>query len=88
MLSLLQQLDQNQSIVDLEILLSPEITSSRFSIYIQHKKLGLAPLSSFGDGMRRLLHIALKLASVRGGVLLIDELEATIHTEALQSSLT
>ena len=33
-----------------------------------------------------LLHIALKLASVRGGILLIDELEVTIHTEALQDS--
>ncbi len=83
-LDLLRQMDQGIS--DLEILLSPESTSSRVNIYIQHKKLGLVPVSSFGDGVRRLLHIALKLASVKGGVLLIDELEATIHTEALQNS--
>jgi predicted ATPase len=83
-LDLLHQMDQN--IFDIEILLSPESVSSRFNIYIQHEKLGLAPVSTFGDGVRRLLHIALKLASVRGGIFLIDELESTIHTEALQNS--
>jgi predicted ATP-dependent endonuclease of OLD family len=83
---LLRQMDRNIS--DIEILLSPEAISSRFNIYIQHEKLGLAPVSTFGDGVRRLLHIALKLASVKGGILLIDELESTIHTEALQNSFS
>jgi AAA15 family ATPase/GTPase len=83
-IQLLKQIDNNIS--DIEILLPPESMSSRFNIYIQHKKLGLAPVSTFGDGIRRLLHIALKLASVKGGILLIDELESTIHTEALQNS--
>ncbi|MDG2991052.1 AAA family ATPase [Candidatus Synechococcus calcipolaris G9] len=83
-LDLLRQMDHNIS--DIEILLSPESISSRFNIYIQHERLGLAPVSTFGDGVRRLLHIALKLASVRGGIFLIDELESTIHTEALQNS--
>lgn len=83
-LHLLQQLDKNIS--DIEILLSPESISSRFNIFIQHERLGLAPISTFGDGVRRLLHIALKLVSARGGILLVDELESTIHTEALQSS--
>ncbi|CAD5919958.1 AAA family ATPase [Planktothrix agardhii 1806] len=82
-LELLQQIDQNIS--DIEILLPPG-SKSAFNIYIIHEKLGLAPVSTFGDGIRRLLHIALKLASVKGGILLIDELESTIHTEALQSS--
>jgi predicted ATP-dependent endonuclease of OLD family len=85
-LDLLRQMDHNIS--DIEILLSPESISSRFNIYIQHERLGLAPVSTFGDGVRRLLHIALKLASVRGGILLIDELESTIHTEALQNSFS
>jgi hypothetical protein len=80
-LDLINQMDQD--ILDIEILIPP---GSRINIYIQHKKLGLVPLSLFGDGVRRLLHIALKLASVKGGILLIDELEATIHTEALQTS--
>lgn len=85
-LDLLRQMDHNIS--DIEILLSPESISSRFNIYIQHERLGLAPVSTFGDGVRRLLHIALKLASVRGGIFLIDELESTIHTEALQNSFS
>jgi hypothetical protein len=83
-INLLRQVDSG--IIDIEILLSPDSISSRFNAYIQHEKVGLAPLSTFGDGVRRLLHIALKLASVQGGILLIDELEVTIHTEALQDS--
>ncbi|MFN9062633.1 MAG: AAA family ATPase [Pseudanabaena sp.] len=83
-LDLLSQMDSNIS--DVEILADPKSTDFYAGIYIQHKRLGLVPLSSFGDGVRRLLHIALKLASVKGGILLIDELEATIHTEALQNS--
>lgn len=85
---LLQQIDSNIS--DIEILSPPQsissVSTSSVYIYIQHKKLGLVPLSSFGDGIRRLLHIALKLSSVKeGGILLIDELDSTIHTEALQN---
>jgi len=83
-IDLLRQMDSNIS--DLEILLPPHSLSARFNIYIQHEKLGLVPVSTFGDGVRRLLHIALKLASVKGGILFIDELESAIHTEALQSS--
>jgi ABC-type branched-subunit amino acid transport system ATPase component len=82
-LVLLRQMDSNIS--DIEILSSPG-SFSHFNIYIQHNLLGLAPLSTFGDGVRRLLHIALKLAAVKGGILMIDELESTIHTEALQNS--
>ncbi|MBW4444255.1 MAG: AAA family ATPase [Plectolyngbya sp. WJT66-NPBG17] len=82
--SLLREVDAG--IIDLEILVPSDVIASRPNTYIQHEKLGLAPLSTFGDGIRRLLHIALKLASVRGGILLIDELEVTIHTEALQNS--
>jgi len=70
-------------IIDLEILSLGEL---RPSIYINHKLLGFSPLSAFGDGVRRLLFIALAMAKVRGGVLLIDEIETAIHTVALCSS--
>jgi predicted ATPase len=83
-LVLLRQMDP--SISDLEILLAPGSISSSFNIFIQHDVLGLAPLSTFGDGVRRLLHIALQLAAAKGGILMIDEIESTIHTEALQNS--
>ena len=80
-IKLLQLMDSE--IIDLEIL-SPN--GKRPSLYIDHKRLGISPLSVFGDGVRRLLFIALTLAKVRGGVLLIDEIETAIHSEALRSS--
>jgi AAA15 family ATPase/GTPase len=77
-INLLQTLDLE--ILDLEIL---SRRGSRPTLYIDHQQLGLAPLSAFGDGVRRLLFIASTLAKVRGGILLIDEIETAIHTEAL-----
>jgi AAA15 family ATPase/GTPase len=80
-IELLQVMDSG--IIDLEIL---SHGGNRSSLYIDHKRVGFSPLSSFGDGVRRLLFIALTVAKVRGGVLLIDEIETAIHTEALSSS--
>jgi AAA15 family ATPase/GTPase len=80
-IKLLQQMDSE--ITDL-VILSP--TGKLPSLYIDHKRVGISPLSAFGDGVRRLLFIALTLAKVREGVLLIDEIEIAIHTEALGSS--
>lgn len=37
------------------------------------------PLSSLGDGMQRILEIALALVNARGGLLLIDEFENGLH---------
>jgi AAA15 family ATPase/GTPase len=80
-IKLLQVMDSG--IINLEIL---SHGGNRSSLYIDHKQVGISPLSSFGDGVRRLLFIALTLTKVRGGVLLIDEIETAIHTEALGSS--
>ncbi|MEG5171405.1 AAA family ATPase [Microcoleus sp. B3-D7] len=80
-IKLLQQMDAE--ITDL-VILSP--TGKRPSLYIDHKRVGISPLSAFGDGVRRLLFIALTLVKVQGGVLLIDEIETAIHTVALGSS--
>lgn len=40
------------------------------------------PLSSFGDGMNRMLRIMLSLVNARGGVLLVDEFENGLHYSA------
>jgi len=80
-IKLLQQMDSE--ITDL-VILSP--TGKSPSLYIDHKRVGISPLSAFGDGVRRLLFIALTLVKVEGGVLLIDEIETAIHTVALGSS--
>lgn len=37
------------------------------------------PLSSLGDGVRRILQIALRMATAKGGVLLVDEFENGLH---------
>jgi predicted ATPase len=42
------------------------------------------PLSSFGEGMRRILYLGLLVAASRGGILLIDEVENAIHVSLLK----
>jgi len=59
-------------------------SGDRPAIYIKHKKLGFAPLSIFGDAMRRSVLLAATLPTLKGGgVLLIDEVEVGIHVGAL-----
>ena len=53
---------------------------------VTHDNFDKAPdLSVFGDGMRRVFEIGLLFAGARGGVLLIDEFENSIHTELLMN---
>ena len=68
-------------ILDIQILTSSANRSS--SLYIQHQKLGFAPFYTFGDGLKKALLIALALPRARNGILLIDEIETSIHFSAL-----
>ena len=70
-------------IVDLEILKKQR---GEAIVYVDHRRLGLTPLSTFGDGMRRALIMGATLATVSGGILLVDEIESAIHVEALKST--
>ncbi|NQT36227.1 MAG: AAA family ATPase [Planctomycetes bacterium] len=65
---------------DLDILARQGI---RPTLHLWHSEVGLSPLSAFGDGVRRTLMMAMSLIAVRGGVLLIDEIETAIHKSAL-----
>lgn len=65
-LNLVQRIDPN--IEDLEILSND---GKRFSLYLQHRDIGLAPINIFGEGVQRILAIALNLLTVQNGVLLI-----------------
>jgi ABC-type dipeptide/oligopeptide/nickel transport system ATPase subunit len=56
-------------------------------LQIKHEKTGVMPLSALGDGFRRALMIAVTIPTVRGGVLLIDELETALHVSVLKSVL-
>ena len=58
------------------------------TLWVHHKRAGFSPVSTLGDGVRRVLTIALNLHSVRGGVLLVDELETAIHKDALLGVLS
>ncbi|MGB3262784.1 MAG: AAA family ATPase [Microcoleus sp.] len=79
-LELIRSFDDN--ILDIQILSTPTATAT---LYIKHKKLGLAPLYVFGDGFKRALVIALTLLTTANGVLLVDEIETSIHVSALGS---
>lgn len=69
----------DDDIIDIMIL-SPKHFGN---LYIEHKKLGLAPLDIFGDGIKKTLAMALAVQSAKDGILLIDEIETSIHISAL-----
>lgn len=60
------------------------LRGDRPAIYLKHRRLGWAPLSVFGDAMRRCVLLAATLPRLKdGGLLLIDEVETGIHVKAL-----
>jgi AAA15 family ATPase/GTPase len=71
------------AIEDVDIILPSE---SRQLLSIKHKKLGRAPLATFGDGLRRVFTLATAIPRVKDGALLIDEIETAIHTKALEKT--
>ena len=77
-LELIRSFDDN--ILDIEITSTP---TARATLYIKHKDIGFAPLYIFGDGFKRTLMIALTALTTANGVLLIDEIETSIHVSAL-----
>ncbi len=61
------------------------IRGLRPAIYVDHRRLGLAPLSIFGDGLRRAVLLASTLLTLKeGGLLLIDEMEEGIHVSGFR----
>lgn len=55
----------------------------RPTLWVRHETAGFAPLYTLGDGVRRILTMALALTEAQNGVLLIDEIETAIHKDAL-----
>ncbi|MBP0017123.1 MAG: AAA family ATPase [Cyanobacteria bacterium SBLK] len=88
--SILKDKKSKKEILDLIRLFDPYIedimilSPKRQSVlYLGHEKLGLIPLDVFGDGIKRTLSIVLALQAATDGVLLIDEIETSIHVSAL-----
>ena len=59
------------------------LSSGKESMLYGDVGIGLIPIQNMGGGMVRLLEIALALASVPNGVLLIDEIENGLHHSVL-----
>ena len=76
---LLQMFDEN--ILGFEVLPNSYMNST--SIYINHKKYKLMPLSSFGDGVKKVITLASAIVSAKGGILLIDEIETAIYKDMI-----
>ena len=81
-----------EAIVDLVREFDPDVLDinvaslrgGRPALYVSHKRLGPAPLSVFGDALRRAVLLASTIQTLAGGVLLIDEMETGIHVSALK----
>ena len=69
----------DSDIVDL-LLLKNEQTNRPIE-YIKHRVLGNMPISTYGDGIKKVLLLANAVAQAAGGVLLIDEVETAIHAK-------
>ena len=80
--ALLQLFDADVS--DLDVIAS----QNREAVRVTHRVRGVVDLSSFGDGMRRSVALALALTRASQGVLLIDEIEGGIHHTVLRSVLS
>lgn len=78
-LDLIQEFDP-----DISDIVIASLRGGRPAIYLKHKRLGPAPLSVFGDALRRAVLLASTIQSLKGGVLLIDEIETGIHVTALK----
>lgn len=63
----------------------PGAFDSRGGIYLKLRTLERRmPIGSFGDGMWRMLGLALALANARGGVLLVDEIDTGLHYTVME----
>ncbi|MFB5760078.1 AAA family ATPase [Paenibacillus medicaginis] len=78
-IELLQKFDKN--IEGIEVL-SPDGRSP--VPFFKHKLMGYAPVSVFGDGVRRVLTIATAVLQCKDGILLIDEIETAVHTKLFE----
>ncbi len=47
--------------------------------YLKHRRIGMMPLSTYGDGIKKVLLLSNAIAKAADGILLIDEIETSIH---------
>lgn len=71
----------DEGIIDLRIAQNDE---GRYVQMIEHKSLGSMPISTYGDGIKKVIALANAIVGARNGVLLIDEIETSIHKSAMK----
>lgn len=76
-IQMLKMFDDN---IDDLLLLKLE-SSYRPVEYVKNREIGLMPLSTYGDGIKKVLAIANAIAQSSNGILLIDEIETSIHSK-------
>ena len=76
-ITMLKMFDEN---IDDLLLLRME-SSYRPIEYVKNRANGLMPLSTYGDGIKKILAIANAIAQASNGILLIDEIETAIHSK-------
>lgn len=64
-----------------DMLLLKSNVAIRVVEYLKHKEHGLMPISTYGDGIKKVLAIANAIAKCANGILLIDEIETAIHAK-------
>ncbi len=64
-----------------DILILKDKITDRPVDYIKHNKYGNMSISSYGDGIKKVLTLANGIAKAKGGVLLLDEVETAIHSK-------
>lgn len=62
------------------LILKNELTNRPVE-YIQHRRLGNMPVSTYGDGIKKVLLLANAIVQAARGILMIDEVETAIHTK-------
>ncbi|WP_211510893.1 AAA family ATPase [Gluconobacter cerinus] len=79
-LGLLRGIDPE--LVDLEIIATEGERPLLIAVFERSRRV---PVTVLGDGFRRALAIAVAMNEVRGGILMIDEIEAAMHVSALDT---
>ena len=50
---------------------------------VEHGLLGDMPLTTYGDGIKKVIALANAVASIKDGILLVDDYETAIHPKAM-----
>lgn len=77
-INLLQTFDKN--ILDLKVIPADD---GRYYQAISSRDLGLMPVSTYGDGIKKIISFADAVLRARNGILLIDEIETAIHPRVM-----